>query len=261
MLKKLLLFLLLLYSQLIIACERPCRDAIAKSFTEKYSPLIHHVIDKLQDPLLHTIQQKQVPEQLSSTMPIDVLQSMLTNRILIQIQQLKNHTTFNLQDNIYNVMFKDVDPPFKGDCSVPKRLERKVPPPNESWTLQECELMDYVCGNPPSICHFLDMIKQRIIDRMKILLEEPVQFDGIIFKSLAQDTKQTIQGLMVKYGAGSLLRDQSVFGYINNIIRDMMHTFDEWVESDIKNLCDDPDQELFCGGWDNDIKYEILKFP
>ncbi|CAO3652966.1 unnamed protein product [Cunninghamella echinulata] len=195
-------------------------------------------------------------------MPIDILHSMLTNRILIQIHQLKNHTTFDLQNNIYSVIFNDAEKPFKGDCGAPpKKLTRKTPPPGESWTLQECEAMDYICGNPPSICHFLELIKQRIIDRMKILLEEPVQFDGIIFKSLAQDTKQTIQGLMVKYGAGSLLRDQSVFGYINNIIRDIMITFDEWVQSDIKNLCQDPDQELFCGGWDNDIKYDILQFP
>lgn len=96
---------------------------------------------------------------------------------------------------------------------------------------------------------------------MKTLLKKPVQFEGDTFRSIGQDTKQTIQGLMVKYGAGSLLRDQSVFGYMNNIIRDTLNTFDKWVQTDIENLCMDPDHELYCGGWDNDIKYEVLRYP
>ncbi|CAO3650387.1 unnamed protein product [Cunninghamella blakesleeana] len=235
-------------------------NAIARSFTDKYTPLIHHVINKLQDPLVNIIQQTEIPVQLSSAMYNDTITSMLTKNVLDRIQQFQDNITTGLEANIYSVMFMEQDP-FKGDCNHPSRLSRNKPPPGDFWTLKECEDMDYICGNPPSICHFLDIIKKRIIERMKILLQKPVQFQGNTFRSIGQDTKQTIQGLMVKYGAGSLLRDQSVFGYMNNIIRDTLNEFEKWVQTDIENLCMDPDHELYCGGWDNDIKYEILQYP
>lgn len=37
--------------------------------------------------------------------------------------------------------------------------------------MADCHAMDYICGNPPSICHFLPMIKTRIERKLAEQLE------------------------------------------------------------------------------------------
>lgn len=138
MFKNIVILLVLIYSSFILGCERPCRDAIASSFTDKYTPLIHHVINKLQDPLVNIIQQTQIPDQLSSAMPVDTIHDMLTKNVLNHLQQFQDNITSVLETNIYSVMFQEKDP-FKGDCNHPKRLSRTKPPPGDVWTLQECK--------------------------------------------------------------------------------------------------------------------------
>lgn len=141
--------------------------------------------------------------------------------------------------------------------------------------------MDYICGNPPSICHHLDQvhawagvddvyqgkyscsiqIKGRIVDYIRARLKDETLFgSGNLFKNIAPAIKEQVRGTIRRYGAGSLLKDPSVAAYINVMATNTMHTLDKWSRDTVDSLCTDPSDEL-CHGWDEQVIPEILKWP
>lgn len=142
----------------VFGCEPQCRKGVAHAFAEFYTPVVQLAVDGLQDTFSSTLFNVTVPQHLSAFVPEDALTASVLGDLSETLKLFVDQATGKpLQDGIFAVMFSEADP-FKGDCNHPRRLTRNMPPPGESWTREECEKMDYICGNPPSICHFLPMV-------------------------------------------------------------------------------------------------------
>lgn len=122
--------------------------------------------------------------------------------------------------------------------------------------------MDYICGNPPSICHFLDDIKQRIVGRVRSQLESYATSDsGFLVRNVVQTIKESVRGVLSQYGAGSMVDDPSMTQFVERLISNAVRTLDVWVSVDVRDLCTKPDHQEICNGWDEEIIPEILKWP
>jgi hypothetical protein len=122
--------------------------------------------------------------------------------------------------------------------------------------------MDYRCGNPPSICYFLEDVKARCVGRMRRQLTEYASFDnGELVKSLVRDTRRSIYNTFGNNGVGKLSEDNQVEAYIAKLVSATIRTLDKWVENDVSKLCEKPTQKDMCNNFDNEIRLEILKWP
>ncbi|KAI9266515.1 hypothetical protein BDA99DRAFT_505900 [Phascolomyces articulosus] len=250
------------FVSLASSCEPLCRHAISQTLADRYIPVIHLAVNELHESLNINLYNVTIPDKLLNTVPEKELQDGIRNTVEDGLDDFTMEATGGmLEEGIYQTVFSG-DQPFKGDCNNPKRLDRKKPKENESWTREECAKMDYICGNPPSICHFLDMIKARIVVYLRSYLMEQTQFgSGLLFQSLAPNMKQTIHSTIIRYGAGSLLTDADVMAYVNNIISNTIHALDVWSHTTVQDICTKPEDELVCGGWDEVVIPEILRWP
>jgi hypothetical protein len=122
--------------------------------------------------------------------------------------------------------------------------------------------MDYRCGNPPSICYFLEDVKQRCIGRMRRQLTEYASFDnGALVKSLVKDTRKSIYDTLSNNGVGKLSENNQVEAYVAKLVSAAIRTLDIWVADDVRQLCEKPSQKELCNSWDDKIRREILKWP
>lgn len=120
--------------------------------------------------------------------------------------------------------------------------------------------MDYRCGNPPSICHFLDDVKQRCIGRMRKQLGEYASYEnGTLVRSLVRDTRKSVYSTLARSEQSAA--DKSVDVFVTKIVSSIISTLDKWVTIDVAQICETPEQEEACNNWDNEIKKEILKWP
>ncbi|KAI9493670.1 hypothetical protein BDB00DRAFT_822069 [Zychaea mexicana] len=258
-------YTLLLLSALVsaaLACEPECRHGLAHAFAGFYGPVVELAVGDLQNTFSNTLFNLTIPTQISATVPDDVLRTGVTNGLSDTLQLFVNEATGKpLEDGIFSVMFSE-EKPFKGDCNHPARLTRKMPPTGESWYREECVKMDYICGNPPSICHFLDDVKDRIVRRIRTQLEGYATFDnGFLVRNVVQTVKQSTRGVMEKYGAGSMVNDPNVTSFINGLISNAVRSLDMWAALDVKQLCNRAHETEACHGWDEQIIPEILKWP
>ncbi|CDS04854.1 hypothetical protein LRAMOSA07384 [Lichtheimia ramosa] len=245
-----------------LACEPECRRGLAADFAKHYGPVVQLAVDQLQDSFASDVTNATLPSSIYTMLPENVLQSKLTEQLSSTLGVFVEEATGkDLTSGIFSVMFAE-EKPFKGDCNHPARLTRKMPPPGESWTREECQKMDYICGNPPSICHFLPDIKQRILGRIRSQLANYATFDdGSLVKNVVQSIKQTTSDVMREYGAGSSMDDPEVKSYVDTIISNAIRSLDTWSTEDLKSLCTRPEDDQVCNGWDDSIITEILKWP
>ncbi|CAJ0836440.1 10078_t:CDS:2 [Entrophospora sp. SA101] len=70
--------------------------------------------------------------------------------------------------------------------TVPERV--KQPPPGVPWKESDCEKQDYICGNPPAICHFMNsIVKPRNI---KNVIGSLSSKEGPFFNTLNSEIKK-----------------------------------------------------------------------
>ncbi|KAL0095244.1 hypothetical protein J3Q64DRAFT_1828786 [Phycomyces blakesleeanus] len=246
----------------VLACEPECRHGLAEDFAGHYAPVIDKTIRSLQASLTTSLSNTTVPASLSAVVPEDILRQNIQSAVDGTLRDFTVQSTgTTLNNGIFRVMFAE-DKPFKGDCNNPKRVDRRMPPPGESWTLEECEKMDYICGNPPSICHFLPMVKERIIGRIQSQLSSSATYDnGLLVRSLVQNTKHAVYSSLTRYGAGSLSDDPHVLLLVNTLVSHTIESLDVWAATDVQQFCRTPDQKELCDGWDDAIIKEILIWP
>ncbi|KAI9469312.1 hypothetical protein BDB00DRAFT_863164 [Zychaea mexicana] len=244
------------------ACEPLCRHAISQAFADRYIPVIHLAVTDLHEALNTNLYNITIPSKLLDVVPEKELQDGIRNTVQDGLDDFTMQSTGDiLQEGIHQTIFSG-DEPFKGDCNNPKRLDRKKPKEDEEWTREECAKMDYICGNPPSICHFLDMIKGRIVVYLRAHLKEQTQFgSGLLFQNLAPNMKQAVHSTMIRYGAGSLLTDADIMAYVNNIISNTIRVLDVWSHTTVQDICAKPEDQAVCGGWDDVVIPEILRWP
>ncbi|KAG0756679.1 hypothetical protein G6F21_010767 [Rhizopus arrhizus] len=247
----------------VFGCEMDCRRGVSQNFADYYTPVVQMSVDSLESQLTSSLQKVKIPTKITDQVPSTELTQDMQNAIHSSLQNFVKVATSKprLAEGFYQVIFNE-ELPYKGDCNNPKRLTRKMPPPGESWTIEECEKMDYRCGNPPSICHFLDEVKQRCIGRMRKQLGEYASFDsGILVRSLVKDTRRSIYSTLANHGVGQLSEDKSVETFVARLVTTIVGALNKWVAVDVANLCETPGQEDACNKWDNEIKKEILKWP
>lgn len=265
MLVKSVAFLLLAAaSSTTFACEMDCRRGVSKAFGDFYTPVVKDTVDNLHSGLTKAIAKVGVPsvikaEGIDETELLDDIETSIDNSLnrFVAMATAPN----KLAEGFYQVTFNE-ELPYKGDCNHPARLTRKMPPKGESWTMDECRKMDYRCGNPPSICYFLEDVKARCVGRMRRQLTEYASYDnGDLVKSLVRDTRKSIYSTLSNNGVGKLSEDNQVEAYIAKLVAATIRTLDIWVAEDVKQLCDKPSQKELCNSWDEQIKLEILKWP
>ncbi|RCH93684.1 hypothetical protein CU098_009103 [Rhizopus stolonifer] len=255
--------LLLLAASTVFACEMDCRRGVSKGFAGFYEPVIKDSVTNLHSELSKAIEKITVPTVITQKVERSEVLSDLEDSIENSLTDFTAMATAQsrLAEGFYQVIFNE-ELPYKGDCNNPKRLNRKMPPPGESWTMEECRKMNYRCGNPPSICYFLEDVKQRCIGRMRRQLTEYASFDnGYLVRSLVRGARKSVYGSLSNNGAGKLSEDAQVESYIAKLVSATIRTLDIWVTEDVRQLCDKPSQKELCNSWDEEIKREILKWP
>ncbi|KAI8066336.1 hypothetical protein BC940DRAFT_65185 [Gongronella butleri] len=255
---------LALFSTLALGCEPECRRGVAKAFADVYAPVVKDTVTQLREELRSNLfANTPLPEQIANVVPESDLKEQVLAVVSSTLDEFSNRATDKpLAQGIFSVMFAE-DKPFKGDCNHPRRLTRNMPPAGESWTLEECEKMDYICGNPPSICYHLKMVKERVIGRIKTQLTDHATFDdGLLVHSLVSAIKRSVHTVLTHYGAGSMADNMHVMDYANKLVSNGIRVLDGWINTDVKQLCDgNTAQSSHCVGWDAEIKKEILKWP
>ncbi|KAI8994943.1 hypothetical protein BDB01DRAFT_774698 [Pilobolus umbonatus] len=247
----------------ILACEMPCRRGVSKAFGEFYTPVVQATVDNLQTHLVQSITQVTIPAKITNNVESTELLHSVTVAINSSLSDFVSTATSEdrLAQGIYQVIFNE-ELPYKGDCNHPKRLTRTMPPPGESWTMEECQKMDYRCGNPPSICHFLDDVKRRAIGRIRRQLTEYASFDnGLLVRNLVRKLRKSVHDSLASHGVGRLIEDNVTELYISKIVTSVIKSLDIWVEQDVKQICNTPEQDELCNSWDDEINVEILKYP
>ncbi|GAA5812530.1 hypothetical protein MFLAVUS_005986 [Mucor flavus] len=262
MLIKSISFILLVASS-TLACEMDCRRGVSKNFAHFYAPVIQDSVDNLHVQLTKAVIKVAVPsvitDQIDKAELLDDIEESIDTSLNAFIAMATSQS--KLAEGFYQVTFNE-ELPYKGDCNNPRRLTRKMPPPNESWTMDECRKMDYRCGNPPSICYFLEDVKARCVGRMRRQLTEYASFDnGALVKSLVRDTRKSIYSTFGNNGVGKLSENNQVELYIAKLVSATIRSLDIWVSEDVTQLCDKPSQKELCNSWDEQIKLEILKWP
>jgi hypothetical protein len=155
---------------LVNACERECQQNVSHAFEDKYISLSKEYFAKLST---------KVSTELFYGIPENVISETEKVTVYGQFQESINTAetawSATLFKTIFDTIFKD-EPKFKGDCNHPKRVQQ--PPIGIWWKMEDCHNMDYICGNPPSICHFMPMIKTRIVKKLIGQLQERMDGDN-----------------------------------------------------------------------------------
>ena len=122
--------------------------------------------------------------------------------------------------------------------------------------------MDYRCGNPPSICYALEDVKQRCIGRMRRqMIDYSSPETGALVRSLVLGVRKSVRGSLQKGAAGKLIDNAEVGNYITKLVAVINRDLSDWVNEDVRQLCDKPSQKELCNSWDDDIRKEILRWP
>ncbi|KAF9360205.1 hypothetical protein BGX26_010205 [Mortierella sp. AD094] len=232
-------FSVALFAPSVLACEHECQVNVSRAFADKYELLSNNYFTllngKIEDSLFYGIHSDTLTEAEKQTAIKTVQDS------VVAAQTAWANTIF---PTVFDTIFKD-EPKFKGDCNHPHRVNQ--PPRGVNWTMPDCHNMDYICGNPPSICHFMPMIKTRIVKKLTGQLQARVDGDDSdVYVNNVGPALQTIinaQPKLQTYVA-------TLHGNLNQIL--------ESVKDSLVNFAD---QAQWRPVWDYEIKILLLTFP
>ncbi|KAG0262394.1 hypothetical protein BG011_010191 [Mortierella polycephala] len=223
------------------ACERDCQVNVSHAFSDKYQQLTADYFKllsrKADESLFYGIPVKTILNPEDTTKAIQSVQDSVTSA--------QSAWDVTIAQTIYDTIFND-EPRFKGDCKAPLRVTQ--PPVGVSWTMVDCHLQDYICGNPPSICHFLPMIRARIVKKLSDQLQ--LRMDGddsdvyANFLAPALHKLLTQQPKLEQYTA-------RLHGNLNQILEDVKDRIASSFEA----------EEQWRHEWDMDIRTLLLTFP
>lgn len=132
--------LILLAASSTLACEPDCRRGVAKNFAYFYAPVIQDSVDNLHSQLSKAIVKVAVPsvitDQIDKTELLDDIEESIDTSLNTFVAMATSQS--KLAEGFYQVTFNE-ELPYKGDCNHPARLTRTMPPPGESWTMDECK--------------------------------------------------------------------------------------------------------------------------
>jgi len=237
-----------LLSLSVNACEKSCRVGISTSFSTAYKTELKVFYTELStnvniylfdnaDPSNYTTNLEN-PEQVKTD---------IRTAVDAEVTHLYENTTSTFPDLIENAIFEQA-PQFKGQCQNPYRVDQ--PPAGVRWKDEDCVKMDYICGNPPSICHHMDsIVKPRNVLNVKNLIES----NSLTAGPYENDLVNTVVSASRAKGFSST--DSQKFGEATRPnIRTQLKTFAEDVKT---NFCSNNN----CEQYDTQIKHELLGYP
>ncbi|CAG8440011.1 4989_t:CDS:1 [Ambispora gerdemannii] len=170
------------------ACEKTCRVGISTTFAEKYGNVTHPIWVSLYQNLEDTALDNVVfPSKKDS------VTQKLRKQILLTLNNKAKKLETNFNKRLPNIVEHAIfvqKPQFRGDCNHPFRVKQPKPP--AIWKMSDCRKMNYICGNPPSICHFLDMIKKRNVKAIKSVLSKEATTKENFLATLSNAVNQTL---------------------------------------------------------------------
>jgi len=223
----------------VSACEHECQVNVSRAFSDKYEILSNEYF---------TLLNKKVQDSVFYGLPKDTLTADETataiKTITDSISEAGKVWAGTLFQTVFTSIFAD-EPKFKGDCNKPHRVTQ--PPKGVFWKMPDCHNMDFICGNPPSICHFMPMIKTRIVKKLigqlqaKVDGDESDVYEGYVAPAL--QTVLTQQPKLVEF-------TPILHGNLNQIL-----------ESVKLSLTGFASEAQWGPDWDLQIKELLLTFP
>uniref|UniRef100_A0A1D1XYU8 Elongation factor 4 n=1 Tax=Anthurium amnicola TaxID=1678845 RepID=A0A1D1XYU8_9ARAE len=160
------------------ACEAPCQAGVSDAFSEKYKLELDPIFNSFKTDIVSNALAGVDMTKFSAAIGTDV-----TNAISMTADTVKAKFLGSLAAFAFDAIF-DQQPKFKGDCNHPKRVIQ--PPVGVAWKPSDCVAMDYICGNPPSICHHLAIVKARVIGTINFELAFNATGSGPYIKAFTQ---------------------------------------------------------------------------
>ncbi|KAF0551566.1 Phosphoenolpyruvate carboxykinase ATP [Gigaspora margarita] len=141
------------------SCEKDCRAGISNAFADSWSNEVKPIFENFKKNATSNLFYGISFDKISSDPNvINKITKELINSVSGQCDNFTSEYIYEMPGVIQNAIFNE-EPKFMGDCNNPKRVTQ--PPKGVNWTMDDCVKMDYVCGNPPSICHFFDVNKNK----------------------------------------------------------------------------------------------------
>ncbi|KAF9364797.1 hypothetical protein BGX34_000344 [Mortierella sp. NVP85] len=232
-------FSLALFAPSVLACERECMVNVSRAFSDKYGALSSNYFTILHD---------RVQESLLYGIPADTLTAdervAVINTVQESVVAAQRTWDSSLFQTIFDSIFKD-EPKFKGDCNHPRHVIQ--PPRGVNWLMSDCHKQDYICGNPPSICHFMPMIKTRTVLKLKQQLT--ARFDGFNSDVFVNNISTALQIIMTDL--------PKLQAYVTIFHSNLNHILDSVKEG----VNDFANETQWKKEWDMEIKYLLLTFP
>ncbi|CAO3574225.1 unnamed protein product [Mortierella alpina] len=221
------------------ACEHECQVNVSHAFADKYQQLSSNYF---------TLLSRRVQDQIFHGVPIQTVGPLDKDNAIKLIHdavtRAQNSWDVTIYPTVYNTIFID-KPPFKGDCNSPYRVQQ--PPPGVNWTMSDCHKMDYICGNPPSICHFMPMIKARIIK--KLVAELKARVGGVDSDLYINFLRPAVDTLLMQEDKFSPFQ-VALRGNLNQVLESFQDVTDSFANED-----------QWSHDWDMEIKTLLLTFP
>jgi len=231
--------ILLTFSSSSYACEIDCQVGVSKAFGDKYGPVYNTLFTSYWTPTTDIFKY--------SNDSVGTLDKAAVNAAVSSAAAaLGTDFASSLSKTIqYAIFDKHVYRPFLGDCNNPFRVTQ--PPVGVNWTMDDCNKMDYLCGNPPAICHFFDEVKLRNY--------------GYIWASLRGNCAGPYHSKLYAVAKAEVAKQitdattaASVLAVVDKNIIGALLAFSDDCHS---KFC----AGTSCNAWDNDIKLLLLSYP
>ncbi|CAG8528342.1 26908_t:CDS:1, partial [Racocetra persica] len=167
------------------SCEKDCQNGIADAFANSWSDEVKTIYGNFKtNALEHLCYGISYTKVSNDSTVVDNLTKNVYSSVSDKIDSFMKTFISGMSGIIKNAIFKE-DPKMIGDCNNPYRVTQ--PPVGVNWTYDDCVKMDYVCGNPPSICHFLDINKEKCFKDLKANVTECSKVGGV-YITMINDT-------------------------------------------------------------------------
>lgn len=223
------------------ACEQSCRTGISLAFGDNYSIEVDKLFPTLEDNLKDNLLKGFSGSVSSST------KSAFNKIIEDETDKCKHAFTGGFAKLIEDSIFNQ-SPQFKGQCQHPLRVNQ--PPPGVAWTMEDCEKQDYICGNPPAVCHYMDQyVKPRNVKNVNESLNDRLSPNGSCFSSLVKN--------LIISAAKSNIKAIDLPEFVKIIEDNIKVQYSDFVNYFKQNFCNG----TTCDKYDHDIKVKLLSYP
>jgi len=224
------------------ACEAPCQAGVSAAFSDSYRLELEPMFDDFKTNIVGS-----ALTGVDTTKFGGNIGTAITTAIGTTADTIKAKFFDNLQYFVFDAIFNQ-QPKFKGDCNHPKRVTQ--PPVGVPWQPSDCVAMDYICGNPPSICHHMDIVKARVVGTINFELAYNATGTGPFITAFGRAASDAATG------AGASATDCSTL-LVPKVNVNAANALLELVQKVATGFC----VAGSCDKYDNQITHLLLSYP